>query len=75
MIAKSMLTLNIHEVKEGTCCLTGKETDVLVCTTEDGFLNESPISIKALLQLAKMKTGQQKKVPDAIPVLPNGEAE
>jgi hypothetical protein len=64
-----MLKLTVHGVKEnGTCSFTGKDSEVLVVSTEDGFLSEAPVSLKGLMQLAKMKLGQngkKAKVPEA----------
>ena len=65
------MKFQIHEVKDSdTCCFTGKTAEVFVLSTDDGFLAESAISPRGLMQLAKMKFGHGKKAtaPSAVPV-------
>jgi hypothetical protein len=73
MARKKLMTLDIFDVTDDTCSLTSKEAEVLVVTTGDGFLVESPLSAKGLMTLARMKKAQQKKAgaPDA-EFIPNG---
>lgn len=42
----------------GSCALTGKETDGLTVTFEDGTIKDAFLSWKAFRQLLSLKTGQ-----------------
>ncbi len=67
MATKQSLKVEIHgRLDSGDCCLTGKAgVEVFVVSTEDGFLSESPISLKGIAQLAKMKlNGNGKKAAE-----------
>jgi len=50
--------ITIHHTGIGSCALTGKETDGLTVSFEDGTIRESFLSWKAFRQLLNLKTGQ-----------------
>ena len=50
--------LTIHNTGIGSCALTGKETDGLTVTFEDGTIKDAFLSWKAFRQLLNLKTGQ-----------------
>ena len=50
--------ITIHHTGIGSCALTGKETDGLTVSFEDGTIRESFLSWKAFQQLLNLKTGQ-----------------
>jgi hypothetical protein len=60
-IAMAVVKLTIHDAGSGTCSLTGKESDGLTVTFEDGTVRESHLSWKAFRQLLGMKTTQGTK--------------
>jgi len=53
-----MVKLTIHSSGSGTCLLTGKETDGLTVSFDDGTLKESFLSWKGFRQLLGLKAGQ-----------------
>lgn len=50
--------ITIHSTGIGSCALTGKETDGLTVTFDDGTIKEAFLSWKAFRQLLNLKTGQ-----------------
>ena len=60
--------LTIHSTGIGSCALTGKETDGLTVTFEDGTIKDAFLSWKAFRQLLNLKTGQANQ-PNAKPSL------
>ena len=50
--------LTIHSTGIGSCALTGKVTDGLSVTFEDGTIKDAFLSWKAFRQLLNLKTGQ-----------------
>jgi hypothetical protein len=61
--------LTIHSTGSGTCSLTGKETNGLTVTFDDGTLTEKFLGWKGFQQILAMKAGGEKK-PAAPPVVP-----
>jgi hypothetical protein len=49
--------ITIHSTGIGSCALTGKETDGLTVTFEDGTIKDAFLSWKAFRQLLNLKTG------------------
>jgi hypothetical protein len=65
------IKLTIHGVGSGICALTGKDTDGMTVSFEDGTLHEGFLSQRAFLQLLKMKFAQAGKPntkPGTVPV-------
>ena len=52
------LKIAIHGSGMGPCALTGKETDGVTVTFEDGTVKDAFLSWKAFRQLINLKTGQ-----------------
>lgn len=52
------IKLTIHSTGTGACSLTGKDSDGMTVTFDDGTLKESFLSWKAFRQLVGMKAGQ-----------------
>lgn len=51
---RSAMKLEVHEYRANdTCCLTGKETEVPVVTSEHGLLDQSPSRSKACYSLPR----------------------
>ena len=50
--------ITIHGTGMGPCALTGKESDGLTVTFEDGTIKDTFLSWKAFRQLLNLKTGQ-----------------
>ncbi len=50
--------ITIHGTGMGPCALTGKESDGLTVTFEDGTIKDAFLSWKAFRQLLNLKTGQ-----------------
>ena len=61
-----MTKLLIHSTGAGMCSLTGKETDGLTVSFEDGTVKEAFLSWRGFKQLLGLKSGQK---PDGKPVL------
>ena len=51
------LKITIHATGRGVCALTGRESDGLTVTFEDGTLQNAFLSWKSLKQLAALKFG------------------
>jgi hypothetical protein len=51
--------ITIHGTGMGPCALTGKESDGLTVTFEDGTIKDAFLSWKAFRQLLNLKTGQE----------------
>jgi hypothetical protein len=67
------LEITIHSVGQGTCSLTGKETDGITVTFKDGTTTESFLSYKGFAQLVQFKLKPGAKAgPDRLPSA-NGE--
>ena len=67
------IKVTIHSTGTGLCSLTGKESDGMTVTFDDGTLKESFLSWKAFRQLLSMKAGCETagmKVPLATSVGP-----
>lgn len=64
--------VTINATGIGSCALTGKETDGLNVTFEDGTIKEAFLSWKAFRQLLNLKTGQLVQ-PGGKPAPANGE--
>ncbi len=60
-----MTKLLIHSTGTGMCSLTGKETDGLTVSFEDGTVKETFLSWRGFKQLLGLKSGQK---PEAKPV-------
>lgn len=60
--------LTIHSTGIGSCALTGKETDGLTVTFEDGTIKDAFLSWKAFRQLLNLKTGQNQHASDQLPL-------
>ncbi len=69
-----MIKLTIHSTGTGTCLLTGKETDGLTVSFEDGTIRESFLSWRGFRQLLGLKAGTTKRASShpAGKVLENG---
>lgn len=76
-----MIDLTIHGAGTGTCSLTGKEGEGLTVTFKDGTVGNAFLSVKAFVQLVRLKTGQKPGAPKppaaspvqaAVPAPPNG---
>ncbi len=65
--------VTIHGTGMGSCALTGKESDGLTVTFEDGTIKDAFLSWKAFRQLLNLKTGQANTV--GAKQLPNGAVE
>jgi hypothetical protein len=65
--------LTIHSTGIGPCALTGKETDGLTVTFEDGTIKDAFLSWKAFRQLLNLKSGQANLAGNK--PLPNGTPE
>ncbi len=50
--------ITVHGTGMGPCALTGKESDGLTITFEDGTIKETFLSWKAFRQLLNLKTSQ-----------------
>jgi hypothetical protein len=61
-----VLKLTVHSTGNGNCSLTGKETDGITVTFDDGTLKESFLSWKAFRQLLGMKEGQKPQMKDLL---------
>jgi hypothetical protein len=59
----SAIKLTVHATGSGMCSLTGKETDGLAISFEDGTVKEAFLSWKAFRQLLGMKAGRQQPEP------------
>ena len=57
----SPIKITIHSTGAGCCSLTGKETDGLTVTFDDGTVREAFLSFRAFKQLLAMKTAQSAK--------------
>lgn len=58
------LKVTIHRIETGICALTGKDSEGLVVTFEDGTVRESFLSWKSFRQLCSMKQlGKQESKP------------
>lgn len=57
----SAIKVTIHGTGMGACALTGKETEGLTLTFEDGTVNNQFLSFKAFKQLIEMKAGKGAK--------------
>ena len=53
--------LTIHSTGNGSCALTGRESDGLTVTFEDGTIQEVFLSWRAFRQLLSLKNGQGKQ--------------
>ena len=63
--------LTIHHTGSGKCSLTGKETDGLTVTFDDGTLTEKFLGWKGFQQILAMKAGETKKPnPPVAPAAP-----
>jgi hypothetical protein len=64
--------LLIHSTGTGMCSLTGKETDGLTVTFDDGTVKEAFLSWRGFKQLLGLKSGQklEPKPVVAVPVPP-----
>jgi hypothetical protein len=65
-VSMSAIKVTIHSSGSGVCSLTGKESDGLTITFEDGTVRDSFLSWRAFRQLLGMKTSQGLK-PEAEP--------
>ena len=54
-----MTKLLIHSTGTGMCSLTGKETDGLTVSFEDGTVKEAFLSWRGFKQLLGLKSGQK----------------
>lgn len=64
----SAIKMTVHRLEQnGICSLSGKEGEVLVVSFDDGTLSEGTLSQRSLMQLLRMKLGQNGKKP-IIPV-------
>jgi hypothetical protein len=71
----SAIKMTVHRLEQnGTCSLSGKEGEVLVVSFDDGTLNEGALSQKSLMQLLRMKLGQNGTKPVPKPAA-NGPAQ
>jgi hypothetical protein len=57
----NVIKLTIHSTGTGTCLLTGKETDGLTVSFEDGTIRESFLSWRGFRQLLGLKAGRNDK--------------
>ena len=68
----SPIKVTIHGSGTGTCSLTGKDSDGLTVTFEDGTVKEVFLSWKSFRQLLALKSSQavkpEPKTPAALPV-------
>ena len=70
------IKVEFHGVQEnGIDSLTGKEGEVYIVTFSDGTATESPLTLKSVAQLLKMKLGQKPTKSAAPPVRPEQRAE
>jgi hypothetical protein len=68
------INITIHSAGSGLCSLTGKETDGMTVSFEDGTLKESFLSHKAFRQLIGMKAGMNGKAePRPTPAAVSGQ--
>lgn len=63
-----MTKLLIHSTGTGMCSLTGKETDGLTVSFEDGTVKEAFLSWRGFKQLLGLKSGQQFDAKPALAV-------
>jgi hypothetical protein len=69
----SPIKVTIHGSGPGTCLLTGKDSDGLTVTFEDGTVKEAFLSWKSFRQLLALKSQQSAKPatqpkPNPVPV-------
>ena len=68
------VNVEFHEHHESrTDALSGKQGEVYVVTFSDGTITESPLSLKSIAQLLKMKLAQKSKIdpkPEPRPTIP-----
>jgi hypothetical protein len=68
-----MLNVTFHHAGSGLCSLTGKESDGVSISFEDGTVTNQFLSWKAFRQLLAMKFSREKpgaKIPVAVSVGP-----
>ena len=63
-----MTKLLIHSSGTGMCSLTGKETDGLTVTFDDGTVKEAFLSWRGFKQLLGLKSGQKLEAKSALTV-------
>ncbi len=63
-----MTKLLIHSTGTGMCSLTGKETDGLTVTFDDGTVKEAFLSWRGFKQLLGLKSGQKLDAKPALAV-------
>lgn len=63
MSAKVPIRVTIHDAGSGVDSLTGKETDGITVSFEDGTVSNSFLSWKSFKQLLSMKSKQGEKAP------------
>jgi len=61
------IEMTIHGTGTGTCSLTGKEGEGMTVSFKDGTVGNAFLSVKAFMQLVRLKTGSK---PPAAPVPP-----
>ena len=52
------IRVTIHQAGNGVCSLSGKETEGVIVTFDDGTVTEQHLSWKSFRQLVAMKTAQ-----------------
>ena len=62
--------ITIHATGTGPCALTGKESDGLTITFEDGSVQQQHLSWKAFKQILCLKTNQRIAAAKPVAVLP-----
>jgi len=67
----TMIKVTILSTGNGNCSLTGRETEGLTISFEDGTLRDSFLSWKGFRQLLALKTGQGKPTPKLAPASAN----
>ena len=64
----SAIKVTIHAAGTGSCSLSGKETDGLTVTFDDGTVKEAFLSWKSFRQLLSLKSSQAVKPEPKTPV-------